>query len=90
MIQEGITNALKHAGARSLSVTVANEAGELVVTVRDDGCGFDVQSAKRSAQGKGLSSLEKRARALSAKLNLVSDAAGTELQVRIPLPKTAV
>ena len=53
--QEALANAVKHAAAREVSVRVAALAGEVVLTVQDNGRGFDARSAVRaeSAQKRG-------------------------------------
>lgn len=86
VIQETITNTLKHAQATTLGVTVAGTPTELMVDITDDGTGFDVQAARRSATGKGLNSLEKRARTLGATLDIDSSPAGTRVGFRLALP----
>lgn len=85
VIQESITNALKHAKARTLSVTVACTAQALVVTIGDDGEGFDVTLSGQTGQGKGLHSLAKRARVLAAELEISSSDQGTQVRLVVPL-----
>ncbi len=86
IIQESITNTLKHADAKTLSVNVSNSATELQIDISDDGCGFDVNRTRQSAQGKGLNSLDKRARVLGAQLEVTSSPRGTQTKLRLPLP----
>ncbi len=90
VIQETITNTLKHAMAKTLAVTVSNSASELVVHIADDGVGFDVPATRRTATGKGLNSLEKRARLLGAALRIDSSPAGTHTHLLLPLPGQSV
>ncbi|NUT43271.1 MAG: sensor histidine kinase, partial [Thermoactinospora sp.] len=74
------TNALKHAGADSIDVEVAVEAGRATVTVRDDGRGgADLRA------GTGLRGLAERVRSAGGHL-VVSDArpSGTVLEVTLP------
>ena len=42
IVQEAMTNVVRHAGARRLAVTLNTVDGELVLSVRDDGLGFDL------------------------------------------------
>jgi two-component system sensor histidine kinase UhpB len=51
--QEAITNVLRHAQARNLWLHLAMVAGKLVLSVRDDGRGFDVESVRRRAGAAG-------------------------------------
>ena len=85
VIQETITNTLKHAQAGALEVTVASSEHALRIEIADDGIGFDVDAARRTATGKGLNSLEKRARMLAAELRVDSSPAGTRTRFDVPL-----
>ncbi len=59
LIQEAVTNAVRHSGGGSLSVDIRLEGEDrLVVTVRDDGVGFDRDKVR---PGRGLSNLTFRA-----------------------------
>jgi signal transduction histidine kinase len=51
-VKEALTNALRHAGARTVWLRLTWSEPELVVTVEDDGCGFDPR--QQTAQGNGL------------------------------------
>ncbi len=83
IVQEAITNALRHAGAREIAVTLAASEGVLRVEVRDDGGGFDVEKRQRDALG--LVSMEERALALGGKL-AVQSASGRGTSVRLTCP----
>ena len=85
IIQESLTNTLKHAGAKTLSVTVHSADAALQIDISDDGCGFDVATARQTAQGKGLNSLDKRARVLGATLDVISSPQGTRTSLHLPL-----
>ena len=85
IIQEGLTNALKHDKATNMVVEATNSDTHFTLTIEDDGHGFDVQAAKAIASGKGLNSLEKRARVLGATLEVKSSAQGTRLELKVPL-----
>ncbi len=85
IIQESITNTLKHANAKTLSVNVSSSATELHIDISDDGCGFDVAAARQTAKGKGLNSLDKRARMLGATLDVTGLPQGTRTTLRLPL-----
>ena len=47
LAQEAVTNALKHGRARNITIGLAVVKGGGVLTIRDDGCGFDVSSSFR-------------------------------------------
>ena len=90
--QEALANAQKHAAARAVSVRLAALEGEVVLTVRDDGRGFDARSAVRAegAQaradgGMGLASMRDRIRGLFGKLIVESAPGhGTTVEARLP------
>lgn len=85
IIQESITNTLKHANASTLRVGVTNTASALTVDISDDGHGFDIETSRHGARGKGLNSLDKRARMLGARLAISSSPQGTRILLVVPL-----
>ncbi len=84
VIQESITNTLKHAHASTLTVRVGHERGVLRVDISDNGQGFDLVATLQNPHGKGLNSLHKRARALGAALDIQSSADGTHTRLALP------
>lgn len=84
-VAELLTNAAKHARARHVEVAAA-VSGErtLVVSVRDDGCGFVPQ--RERSHGFGLLSVERRMACLGAMLRIRSSPAdGTRAELILPL-----
>jgi two-component system sensor histidine kinase DegS len=82
--QEALTNALKHAGARSIEIAVAEIEGEVGVRIRDDGIGFDVR-ASPEAGGFGLLGMQERVDLLDGRLRISSaPGKGTTLEARVP------
>ncbi len=82
--QEALQNALRHAGAERIEVRL--EAGSpLVLTVADDGRGFDPGELSVRSQRLGLTSMEERAAALGARL-AISSRAGEGTTVRLEVP----
>ena len=69
IVQEGLANARRHAGARRADVRIGERAGERFVTVVDDGKGFDEDSV---ATGQGLKNMRARATAIGGGFRLVS------------------
>jgi signal transduction histidine kinase len=87
IVQESLTNVVRHAQARAVWLDLVVQDGFLVLTVRDDGCGM---GAERGSDGIGLISMRERARMVGGSLELVSSAgAGTSVQVRIALETLA-
>ncbi len=91
--QEALHNAVKHAGARRLEVTLRRRPGQALVRVHDDGRGFDVRAAlRRAARGRrdggglGLVSMRERAEAIGGRLLVRSSPErGTRVEVLVPV-----
>jgi signal transduction histidine kinase len=66
IVQEALTNALKHSGARNAHVSVIGEASDVTVRVDDDGCGAD---ASGLTGGQGLIGMRERAAAYGGTLS---------------------
>ena len=78
--QEALTNAMRHAQASSFVAELAYESGGVVLTLRDDGIGFDPSRAFTA--GIGLIGMQERANAIGADLKVVSaPGKGTEIVV---------
>jgi signal transduction histidine kinase len=81
---EAVQNTVRHAQARKVDVTIACEQGELVLTVRDDGKGFDTTA--RHDGHYGLSTMQERADQLGARITITSAPNhGALVTVRMPL-----
>ncbi len=84
LFKEALNNVAKHSGARIVHVVFSEDGGRLVMTVRDDGVGFDPVA---SSKGNGLTNMRKRAELLGATLAFDSHLAqGTTIIVRCPIP----
>ncbi|WP_182879062.1 sensor histidine kinase [Microbispora sp. H10949] len=82
VLQEGLTNALRHAGAENVRGTLTFGHDRVVLVVSDDGKGRD----DRSSGGFGLTSLADRARALGGTLTGANATrGGFELRAELPL-----
>ena len=81
--QEAMQNAIKHSGARNITVQLKGDKEAIALTVIDDGAGFDVDAA--AGKGLGLISMHERAESVGGMLRVVSrKGAGTRLQVTVP------
>jgi signal transduction histidine kinase len=79
IVQEGLGNARRHAGAEHVEVSISQRNGRRVVAVRDDGVGFDRESA---GPGQGLENMKLRAEAIEGRLSLRSSPGrGTAIEV---------
>ena len=82
VVQEAVTNAVKHARATSVQVSVSDEAGRVEVVVHDDGEGFDPQAC---SSGFGLLGMRERLGLVHGRLEIESaPGAGTTLHASIP------
>ena len=70
--QEAVRNAVRHARASDVTVRVAVSPGEAVLTVRDDGAGFDVAQAEAARRGMGLFVMRERLALIHGTLDIAS------------------
>ena len=89
IVQESLTNILRHAGAKHVVISLRNEAGICEVDVQDNGKGFDPADAgKRDSHG--IIGMRERALMLNGTLDIVPvKTGGTVLKLRIPITATA-
>ncbi|HEX2901068.1 MAG TPA: sensor histidine kinase [Bacteroidia bacterium] len=81
--QEAIHNAVKYAGSPTLRIKVLAEAGQMTVTIADQGKGFDLAS---TARGDGIENMKARAAECNGKLDLITaPGQGTTVKVSIPI-----
>ena len=87
--QEALTNVVRHAHARAVTVDLRAEGGQLHLRVRDDGVGFDVAAVREKAvrgESIGLLSMEERAGLAGGGLEFKSGSRqGTEVHAWFPL-----
>lgn len=93
IVQESITNALRHAGASRIEVSLHRGDGSLVIEIADDGAGFDAAAARaraRAGQSSGLAGMQERAQLLDGRLDIDSaPGAGTRVRAEFALPEDA-
>lgn len=85
VLQEALTNAVRHAGASRIDVRLAAAAGAVVLSVVDDGAGF---AAGPASEGMGLMGMRERARSQAGSLR-VESAPGGGTRVVLMLPAAA-
>jgi signal transduction histidine kinase len=84
IVQEALTNVVKHAGASNVSILLVRRDGAAKLVIEDDGGGFDVDAAR--ADGLGLLGMRERVALLDGRLTLESTpSGGTTLVVEAPL-----
>ena len=84
IVSEALTNVRKHADATMVRINAEVSAGELVVTITDNGRGFAQEEA--FDQGMGLRGMRERARLIGGSLLVMSElSGGTTIEARAPL-----
>lgn len=82
VVQEALNNCAQHAQASAVQVSVRQDSGQILVTVQDDGSGFDPERVR----GLGLLGMEERVRHLGGAFQIDSrPGRGTLLRVTLPL-----
>ncbi len=87
VLQEALTNVARHAAASRVEVTLAVRDGELVLVVRDDGRGFDVEQATRPGDARaGLAGMKERVVGAGGRFLMASAPGhGARLEAHLPL-----
>jgi len=84
LVQEALTNVVRHSGARRVTVELVAEPDTVRVEVRDDGKGFDVRAARGTSQG--LSNMHERAALAGGELRIESGTGkGTTVRASFPV-----
>jgi signal transduction histidine kinase len=83
IVQESLTNVVKHAHAQRVSILVTRKDGALTAVVEDDGRGFDTVD---TGDGFGLEGMRERVALLDGRLAVESGESGTTLVAEVPLP----
>ena len=83
LVQESLTNVVKHADATAVHVRIVADEGRLVIEVRDDGRGFDLEA--RTA-GFGLAGMRERVYLAGGELEITPAEAGTTVRCTLPVP----
>jgi PAS domain S-box-containing protein len=88
VIQEGLTNIMKHAHATSVEVRIVKRANDLVIRIHDNGVGFDtklLEVGSNHNRGIGLLGMSERAQLIRGEFRIQSTVgAGTTIVVTIP------
>ena len=84
--QEAITNAVRHARATQIRVELSQENGNLRLQIRDNGTGFDAESAQAQTIGLGLVGMKERAALVGGRTRIIaSRGKGATVDVTLPL-----
>jgi PAS domain S-box-containing protein len=86
IVQEAVTNVVRHARAARIVVTLERNGSDLVLGISDDGAGFDLSVLRNSAATLGLRGMEERVQALGGLITINSaPSLGTEICARFPI-----
>jgi two-component system sensor histidine kinase UhpB len=89
IVQEALTNVVRHAGAHRVDITLSGSGTQLELVVCDDGRGFDVAAERQSALrggSLGLLGMQERVALLGGRIAMKSaPGTGTTVVVRLPL-----
>lgn len=84
--EAALDNITRHAGAKNIAVKVDKNDNRIVLTIQDDGKGFDASSAK---PGIGIPGMEQRARLVGGAFDITArPEGGTTIEFSVPLPAT--
>jgi signal transduction histidine kinase len=83
-VQEGLTNVAQHARATEVALSLSQDAGKLIVTLADNGAGFDPLGALRLG-GIGLAGIRERLETVGGQFTIESGRTGTTLRMEVPL-----
>jgi signal transduction histidine kinase len=85
VVQEALQNAIRHSSAHNVSVNLRGDADTLMLTITDDGMGFDVDA--EWGTGLGLLSMTERLESMNGGVTIHSRrGAGTRVEVSVPVP----
>ena len=84
VLQEALTNVVKHAQASHVSVRLARVAEGIRLDVEDDGRGFDARTP--ASHGRGLANMRARAERLDARLETCTQPGATRITLAVPVP----
>ncbi len=87
IIQEALTNVVKHANATHVDVSLARENGIVSASVIDNGCGFNLETVRRSQdRGLGLFGMQERVSLVGGTFRIITQPGqGTRVTISIPL-----
>ena len=87
LIQECLTNIVKHAKAKSVTVSIKKEKNSVIAFIADNGKGFDKQSAMKK-NGLGINQIDARIHMMKGQFKIESENnSGTSITIELPVVK---
>ncbi|WP_440896279.1 histidine kinase [Amphibacillus sp. Q70] len=88
IIQEGLSNTLRHADATKVKIVLSHEPEHLFVHLADNGKGFDWTLADQKKTSYGLKTMRERSEEIGGQFNLrTKKGDGTYIDIRVPFPR---
>ncbi len=88
ILQESLTNIVKHSQATEVTLKIDVETSLFSMAIVDNGCGFDSENVKSA--GYGLRNIRKRCEEMNAECTIISEISrGTQIRVEFPVQRTA-
>jgi signal transduction histidine kinase len=87
IVQEAVTNIIRHSGASEVDIEVVRKGSIVTATVSDDGKGFDAEAALQAPESWGLRGIRERVAVVGGELSIESGPGrGTRIRISIPVP----
>ena len=83
IVQEALNNTIKHGKANAAKVILDSENDLLFLEIKDNGKGFNFEEKIKNKETFGLQSILQRAKAIAAKIDIISNNLGTKILLKI-------
>ena len=83
IIQEALSNIIKYANAKAAKISISENNSTLMVEIKDNGIGFNVNEILNSKKSFGLHNIIERSRAIGGEAKILSDKKGTIINIEI-------
>lgn len=83
IVQEGLSNVIKYADAVAAKITISENKNSIIIEIKDNGKGFDVNETLNNNNSFGLHNIIERSRAIGGEAKIVSDKKGTVITIEI-------
>jgi two-component system, NarL family, sensor kinase len=83
VIQEALTNVIKYSNAHAAKVTIIENTKLILVEIKDNGIGFNVEEKLKSKKSFGIHSIIERVHSINGDVNFISNKNGTIIKIKI-------